>query len=45
MTVPESGMESEGYTDRSNPADSIVVAFEHPSGGLLVSVWEQECLP
>jgi CheY-specific phosphatase CheX len=43
MAVPESGVEREGFTSRPRTEDSLVVAFHHPSGNLMVRIWEQEC--
>ena len=43
MTVPESAVELEEYCGRPCTEDSLVVAFRHPAGDLMVRVWEQEC--
>jgi CheY-specific phosphatase CheX len=43
MTVPESAVEAEGFSGPAQTEDSLVVAFRHPSGELMVRVWEQEC--
>jgi CheY-specific phosphatase CheX len=43
MTVPESNVELEGYCGRPRTEDSLVVAFRHASGDLMVRIWEQEC--
>ena len=43
MTVPESAVEREGYRGRPHMEDSVVVAFRHAAGDLMVRVWEQEC--
>ncbi|MGA3049173.1 MAG: chemotaxis protein CheX [Terracidiphilus sp.] len=43
MTVPESAVELVGYCGRQHTEDSLVVAFRHPAGDLMVRVWEQEC--
>lgn len=42
MTVPESAVEAEGFCHPAQTADSLVVAFRHASGDLMVRVWEQE---
>ncbi len=44
MTVPESVVWPAGFRGRASTADSLVVAFRHPSGELMVRVWEQECI-
>jgi CheY-specific phosphatase CheX len=43
MTVPESAVELEGYCERPRTEDTLMVAFKHPAGDLMVCVWEQEC--
>ncbi|MGD0802273.1 MAG: chemotaxis protein CheX [Terracidiphilus sp.] len=43
MTVPESAVEAEGYCSLEQTEDSLVVAFRHSSGDLMVRIWEQEC--
>jgi CheY-specific phosphatase CheX len=43
MTVPESVVEQVGFSGPAAADDSLVVAFRHPSGELMVRVWEQEC--
>jgi len=43
MTVPESTVEAAGFCSAAQTEDSLVVAFRHPSGDLMVRVWEQEC--
>jgi hypothetical protein len=43
MTVPESAVEAEGFQGAARADDSLVVAFHHASGDLMVRVWEQEC--
>jgi CheY-specific phosphatase CheX len=43
MTVPESAVEQEGYCGQAQTEDSVVVAFRHAAGDLMVRVWEQEC--
>jgi CheY-specific phosphatase CheX len=42
MTVPESVVEDEGFSGPAQTEDSLVVAFRHSSGDLMVRVWEQE---
>jgi hypothetical protein len=42
MTVPESAVEAEGFRGPSQSEDSLVVAFRHASGDLMVRVWERE---
>lgn len=44
MTVPESTVEAAGFCSMAQTEDSLVVAFRHASGDLMVRVWEQECL-
>jgi len=44
MTVPESAVEAEGFCGVAQTEDSLVVAFRHASGDLMVRIWEQECL-
>ena len=43
MTVPESAVEAEGFHGPAQAEDSLVVAFHHAAGDLMVRVWEQEC--
>jgi CheY-specific phosphatase CheX len=43
MTVPESAVEAEGFSGLAQTEDSLVVAFHHESGDLMVRIWEQEC--
>jgi CheY-specific phosphatase CheX len=43
MTVPESVVETEGFCGVPQTEDSLVVAFRHASGDLMVRIWEQEC--
>jgi CheY-specific phosphatase CheX len=43
MTVPESTVEAVGFCSVAQTEDSLVVAFRHASGDLMVRVWEQEC--
>ena len=44
MTVPESEVASQTWCGQSRTADSLMVAFRHEAGDLLVRVWEQSCL-
>ncbi len=43
MTVPESVVEAESFRGQAQSEDSLVVAFRHSSGDLMVRVWEREC--
>jgi CheY-specific phosphatase CheX len=43
MTVPKSGIAQEGYNLPGLAEDTLMVAFRHAAGDLLVRVWEQEC--
>lgn len=43
MTVPESGFQTEECPAQPASEDSLVVAFRHSSGDLVVRLWEQEC--
>lgn len=43
MALPESVVASEQLCIRPCPEDTLVVAFRHDSGGLLVLVFEEEC--
>lgn len=45
MAVPESAVESEGFCAHAETEDTLVVAFRHAAGELMVRVWEQECQP
>lgn len=42
MTVPESSVAGEAFHSPKRTDDSLVVAFEHASGEMMVRVWEQE---
>jgi CheY-specific phosphatase CheX len=42
MTVPDSSVVPDGFCSPKVTEDSLIVAFEHPAGDLLVRVWEQE---
>ncbi len=44
MTVPESGIEAEGFFEGNNREECMDVSFRHASGEFLVRVWEQECM-
>ena len=43
MNVPESIVETQGFCGSPQTEDSLVVAFRHASGDLMVRIWEQEC--
>jgi hypothetical protein len=43
MTVPDSGVERDGFSVPGPAGDSLMVAFRHASGELMVRVWEHEC--
>jgi CheY-specific phosphatase CheX len=43
MTVPESAVEDKSFCGQAKTEDSLVVLFHHPSGDLMVRVWEEEC--
>ena len=43
MTVPDSGVERERFSVPGPADDSLMVAFRHASGELMVRVWEHEC--
>ena len=43
MNVPQSVVEAEGFCGLSQTEDSLVVAFRHASGDLMVRIWEREC--
>jgi CheY-specific phosphatase CheX len=43
MNIPESVVEAEGFCGPPESEDSLVVAFRHASGDLMVRVWEEEC--
>ncbi len=42
MTVPSSAVSGETFCSRKKTEDSMVVAFQHEAGELMVRVWEQE---
>ncbi|MGA2277150.1 MAG: chemotaxis protein CheX [Terracidiphilus sp.] len=43
MTVPESAVEKAAFRHPEPSEDTLVVVFRHPSGDLMVSIWEEEC--
>ena len=43
MTVPESEMEPDGYGQPPKSDDSLMVAFHHEAGNLMVRDFEEEC--
>jgi CheY-specific phosphatase CheX len=43
MTIPESAVAAEGFNGPAPTEDTLVVAFRHASGDLMVSIWEHEC--
>jgi len=43
MTVPESAVETECFCGRALTEDSMVVAFRHTAGDLMVRVLEHDC--
>jgi CheY-specific phosphatase CheX len=43
MSVPESAVEVRDFCGSTGSEDSLVVAFRHQAGDLMVRVWEQEC--
>jgi CheY-specific phosphatase CheX len=43
MTVPESAVEPEGFRGSASTDDTLVVAFHHESGDLMVRIWEEAC--
>lgn len=44
MNVPESAVEAKCFCGPRQTEDSLVVAFRHASGDLMVRICEQECL-
>lgn len=44
MEVPKSAVEMKCFCGQPETEDTLVVAFRHTSGDLMVRVWEQECL-
>jgi len=43
MALPVSSVSGEGRGDGSQAGEELAVAFRHPAGGLMVSVWEEQC--
>jgi CheY-specific phosphatase CheX len=43
MALPESAVATEGLCTGPGKEDTLVVAFRHTAGGLVVRVWEEEC--
>ncbi len=43
MAVPQSVVESEGFRGRPQTEDTLMVAFRHAAGDLMVCVREREC--
>jgi CheY-specific phosphatase CheX len=43
MAVPESAVENERFCGPLPAEDTLMVAFRHAAGDLMVRVWEQEC--
>ncbi|MDR3723605.1 MAG: chemotaxis protein CheX [Terracidiphilus sp.] len=43
MTVPESSIEMVCFCGPRETEDTILVAFRHETGDLMVRVWEQDC--
>ena len=43
MAVPESAVETAGFCSQPRTEDALSVAFRHPTGDLMVRIWEQEC--
>ena len=44
MSVPESAVETEGFSGNIQTEDTLLVGFRHAAGNLMVRVWEQECV-
>jgi len=44
MAVPESAVESERFCGAAPVEDTLMVAFRHAAGDLMVRICEQECL-
>ena len=44
MEVPRSAVEMKCFCGQPQTEDTLVVAFRHAAGDLMVRVWEQECL-
>ena len=45
MTVPESSVALETWCGGPSTEDSLVVAFRHASGDLMIRIWEQNYVP
>jgi CheY-specific phosphatase CheX len=43
MTVPQSSVELQEFCGQETTDDSLVVAFRHKAGDMMVLIWEQEC--
>jgi hypothetical protein len=43
MTVPESAVISECFCGEARREGTLVVAFRHAAGDLIVRIWEWEC--
>jgi CheY-specific phosphatase CheX len=43
MTVPESGVIGEEFSGGARSDDTLLVAFRHAAGDLVVRIWEQGC--
>jgi CheY-specific phosphatase CheX len=44
MTVPDAAVEAEDFCDAQQSEDTLTVAFQHPDGGMMVRVCEQETM-
>jgi CheY-specific phosphatase CheX len=44
MTVPDSAFHPEGFCGATRTEDSLIVAFQHEEGNLMIRVLEQECV-
>jgi CheY-specific phosphatase CheX len=44
MSVPESAVEAAGFCGPARAEDALAVGFRHPSGEMMVRIWEQECI-
>lgn len=42
LSLPESSVSAEGDCTQNVVADSLAIAFQHASGGLLLRVWEEQ---
>lgn len=43
MSVPQSGIEADGFCVPARTEDTLVVGFRHESGDLMVRIMEREC--